>query len=323
MLLNDPATILAILAAGLVLDWLIGDPEALYRRVPHPAVLIGAAVGGLDRWFNRGRRKRLRGIVALVLLVAGSLAAGRVIDAVLGLLPPLPAALTEALIVAVFLAQKSLWQHVCAVARELASGGLAAGRRAVSRIVGRDPQSLDGPGVCRAAIESCAENFADGVVAPAFWYAVLGLPGLLAYKAINTADSMIGHKTARHGEFGWAAARFDDFVNLLPARLGGLLIAAAALLLPRGGPGAALRAMRRDASRHTSPNAGWPEAAMAGALGIRLAGPRRYGTAVVDGAWMGDGTADLTPADIRRALRLYVAACLVLLAAVLGGLAVL
>src|SRR5690554_4671448 len=195
-------------------------------------------------------------------------------------------------------AQKSLYDHVAAVARGLEQGGLEGGRKAVSLIVGRDPESLDQAGVARAAIESLSENFSDAVVAPVFWAALFGLPGLLAYKAVNTADSMIGHRTPRHAAFGWAAARLDDAVNLIPARLAGLRIAGAALLLPGARAGNALRAMGRDAPRHRSPNAGWQEAAMGGALGLALAGPRRYGGQVVEDAWMGaGGRTDAGPAD--------------------------
>jgi adenosylcobinamide-phosphate synthase len=179
----------------------------------------------------------------------------------------------------------------------------------VGHIVGRDPASLDAHGVARAAIESTAENFADGVVAPLFWGVLLGLPGMAAYKAINTLDSMIGHRTPRHRHFGRFAARLDDFANWLPARLSALLILAAAVCLPGATPAAGWRAMWRDAPRHRSPNAGWPEAAMAGVLGLRLAGPRRYAGVAVDDAWMGDGRAAATVTDIRRGLRLLVSAC--------------
>jgi adenosylcobinamide-phosphate synthase len=217
-------------------------------------------------------------------------------------------------------AQKSLSDHVEAVARGL-DDGLVAGRDAVSRIVGRDPESLDRPGVARAAIESLAENFSDGVVAPAFWLAVGGLAGGVAYKAANTADSMIGHRTPRHEAFGWAAARFDDLVNLPASRLTALLLVGAAALVPGADAGAAWRAVWRDAGKHRSPNAGWPEAAMAGALGLALAGPRIYGGVKVDDAFMGDGgRRDATAADIRRALRLFWVAD-VLLMAVLAAVA--
>jgi adenosylcobinamide-phosphate synthase len=218
------------------------------------------------------------------------------------------------------IAQKSLHDHVRAVADGLEREGLAGGRQAVSKIVGRNPDRLDEAGVARAAIESLAENFADGIVAPAFWIAIGGLPVGALYKAVNTADSMIGHRTPRYAAFGWAAARLDDLVNLPASRLAALFLVMAVPAVG-GSPGGAARAVWRDASRHRSPNAGWPEAAMAGALGLQLAGPRIYGEELVDDAFMGDGTRETTVADIRRALRLFRAACvaswLVLLAIVL------
>jgi adenosylcobinamide-phosphate synthase len=182
------------------------------------------------------------------------------------------------------------------------------GRAAVAHIVGRNPEALDEAGVARAAIESLAENFSDGVVAPAFWCALFGLPGIAAYKAVNTADSMIGHRTERHRAFGWAAARFDDLINLPASRLSAVWIALAAMMLETGA-GTAMRTALRDAPLHRSPNAGWPEAAFAGALGLKLAGPRIYGPTRVDDAWMGDGRADANSSDIRRALALYRIAC--------------
>ncbi len=211
---------------------------------------------------------------------------------------------------AVLLAQRSLYDHVAAVRDALDRRGLAAGREAVSHIVGRDPESLDEYGVARAAIESLAENFSDGVVAPALFYALFGLPGIFVYKTANTLDSMIGHKTPRYLQFGWAAARLDDLLNLVPARLSGVLLAAAALATPRARALPALRTMLRDARKHRSPNAGWPEAAAAGALDLALAGPRRYQGHVVNDPWLGEGRARATPADIDRALRLYLTACL-------------
>jgi adenosylcobinamide-phosphate synthase len=225
-----------------------------------------------------------------------------------------------AVLAAPLLAQRSLWTHVLAVADALDGGGLEAGRKAVSHIVGRDPRALDEAGVVRAAIESLAENFSDGVVAPAFWCAVGGLPGLAGYKAVNTADSMIGHRTPRHEAFGWAAARLDDLVNLPASRLAALwLILAGAM---QGTGREALQAVARDARHHRSPNAGWPEAAMAGALGLRLAGPRVYAGVRVEDGWMGDGRAEATTADLRRALRLYRRACIIQVCAGAGLLAV-
>jgi adenosylcobinamide-phosphate synthase len=203
------------------------------------------------------------------------------------------------------LAQRSLHAHVVRVAAALEQAGLAGGREAVSHIVGRDTGGLDEAGVARAAIESLAENFSDGVVAPALWMLVAGLPGAAVYKTINTADSMLGHRTARHADFGWAAAWLDDLVNLPASRLTALLIAAAAAVTPGASAANAWRAVVRDASRHRSPNAGYPEAAMAGALGLALAGPRHYGGVLVDDALMGNGRREATAADIRAALALY------------------
>jgi adenosylcobinamide-phosphate synthase len=212
-----------------------------------------------------------------------------------------------ALAMSTLIAMRGMYRHVAAVAAGLEQG-LREGRQAVAHIVGRDPASLDAQGVARAAIESTAENLADGVVAPLLWGVLFGLPGMAAYKAINTLDSMIGHRSPRYRHFGRFAARLDDRANWLPARLAALLILAAALCLPGATPAAGWRALRRDAARHRSPTAGWPEAAMAGSLGLRLAGPRRYAGETVDDAWMGSGNADATPADIRRALRLFVLA---------------
>jgi adenosylcobinamide-phosphate synthase len=214
------------------------------------------------------------------------------------------------LIASTLIAQRSLYQHVAKVRTAFASGGLTEARQAVAMIVGRDPEQLDEAGVSRAAIESCAENFSDGVVAPVFWLALFGLPGILVYKAINTADSMIGHRNARYEQYGWAAARLDDLVNLAPARLAGALLSLAAPLA-RGSIGAAWRVMRRDATKHRSPNAGWPESAMAGALGLALAGPRIYGGKTVDDPFLNaEGRQAATPDDIGRALRVMLGGCL-------------
>ena len=312
-----------LLAGALLLDALVGDPPWLWRRLPHPIVLVGRGIGWLDRRLNHDGdapdRRRAAGIAATLLLV---LVAGGIGWGVSALLRALPFGwLVEIALAAVFLAQRSLHDHVAAVGAACELEGLEGGRRAVSMIVGRDPQSLDMAGVCRAAIESDAENYSDGVFAPAVWFALFGLPGILVYKAVNTADSMIGHRTARHEAFGWAAARLDDVLNLVPARLCGALIALAA---PFGGGriGAAWAAMLRDAPKHRSPNAGWPEAAMAGGLGLALAGPRRYHGTVVPDAWMGDGgRAEATPRDIRRALAITKGAgAILVLAAVAGAL---
>ncbi|KQR68884.1 adenosylcobinamide-phosphate synthase CbiB [Rhizobium sp. Leaf341] len=305
---------LVILAAGLLLDRLVGDPDWLWRRLPHPVVLFGAAIGICERRMNRPdlapAQGRFRGALAIAGLLVLSAAVGVLVHSALSRLGLVGAAL-EALIVAVFLAQKSLSDHVLRVVRGLRGGGLAGGRHAVSMIVGRDPQSLDEAGVCRAAIESLAENFSDGVVAPLLWYALGGLPGLLAYKMLNTADSMIGHKTERHLYFGWASARLDDLANLPAARLSMLLIAGGAWWRSsqRAGRDAVSVALR-DQGLHRSPNSGWPEAAMAGALDLQLAGPRLYAGARVEEPMMNAaGRPHATADDILRGVSIFHSAC--------------
>jgi adenosylcobinamide-phosphate synthase len=277
----------------------------------HPVTWIGALIGALDRHWNRGNaaRRRLAGVAGLVVLLGLVGGVALALTALASAAGVLPAFGLLALLCASLPAQRSLHDHVARVAADLSRDGLAGGRIAVSMIVGRDPESLDEAAICRAAIESLSENFSDGIVAPAFWIGLGGLPGGALYKAINTADSMIGHRTPRHEAYGWAAARLDDLVNLPASRLTALLIVAAAALHTGASPGNAWRAVRRDARRHRSPNAGWPEAAMAGALGLRLAGPRTYGTTRVEDGWMGDGRAEATPADVERALVLYRTAC--------------
>ncbi|WP_245580287.1 adenosylcobinamide-phosphate synthase CbiB [Niveispirillum irakense] len=309
--MTDSLPLAILLSLALLLEALAGYPDPLYRAIRHPVVWIGAVISALDRHLNQPdqapARRRAAGIVSVVILVGGAVAIGISLQAlVLALLPGWPGMVLLALLASSLLAQRSLYRFVAAVPAGLRKGGLTGGRQAVAHIVGRDPESLDEAGVSRAAIESLAENFSDGVVAPAFWLAVGGLPGILAYKAINTADSMIGHRTPRHEAFGWAAARLDDLVNLPASRLTALLLAGAACMTRGASAAAALAAVRRDARHHRSPNAGWPEAAMAGALGLRLAGPRRYAGHVVDDHWMGDGRADAGATDIEKALRLYV-----------------
>jgi adenosylcobinamide-phosphate synthase len=214
-------------------------------------------------------------------------------------------AIIQAFLISILLAGKSLAQHIAAVRDGLLNGGLEGGRIAVAAVVGRDTNFLDDAGVARAGIESLAENFSDGVVAPVFWALIFGLPGILVYKTINTADSMIGYKTDRYHQFGWAAARLDDLLNLVPARISGLLIVIASMACRVGSAADGFRSVIRDAGRHRSPNAGYPEAAMAGVLGLKLAGPRRYGDEVIEDAWMGDGRENASPSDINRALRVY------------------
>ena len=306
---------LPLLLAALLIEAAIGYPARLFAWIGHPVTWIGALIGWLDRRLNRESMsfamRRMAGVVALLILLGLALVASVALVALCRLAEPL-ALLPLALLASSLLAQRSLYEHVARVAEGLGQGGLAGGRKAVAMIVGRDPESLDEAGVARAAIESLSENFSDGIVAPAFWLGLGGLPGGALYKAINTADSMIGHKSPRHLAFGWAAARLDDLVNLPASRLTALLLIAAAALDRQADAGGAWRAVRRDASRHRSPNAGWPEAAMAGALGLRLAGPRVYGAVRVEDGWMGDGRAEATAADIRRALAIYRRACLLL-----------
>ena len=258
----------ALLTLALLLDGWLGEPRWLWSRLPHPAVLMGRTVDALDRALNGGRARRLKGALAVALLVALWGGGGAAVAA----LPDL--GVLEVVGAAILLATRSLAEHVGAVARALRED-LPAARRAVAMIVGRDVAGMDRPRIARAAIESAAENLSDGVVAPAFWFAVAGLPGIAAYKAVNTADSMIGHRTPRHEAFGWTAARLDDALNWIPARLTAGLIA-----LLHGV--AAWRAVAREARRHRSPNAGWPEAAAARALGVALSGPRAYGGRLED-----------------------------------------
>ncbi len=298
---------LGITLAALLIEAAIGYPAPLFRLWRHPVVWIGALIGALDRTLNRpawpAGLRRAAGALAVLVLLAAALLPAALLQAALRRTPG--GVLVLVLLAATLPAARSLHAHVAAVADGLAAGGLVGGRAAVSRIVGRNPATLDAAGVVRAAIESLAENFSDGVVAPAVWCALLGLPGIAAYKAINTADSMIGHRTPRHAAFGWAAARLDDLVNLPAARLAALWLILAALVTRGADAAGAWRAVRQDAGHHRSPNAGWPEAAMAGALGLRLAGPRVYGTTRVEDAWMGSGRDAATPADLIRALALY------------------
>ncbi len=302
-----------VLLLALLLDALVGDMAPLFRAVPHPVVLMGRAAAWADRRLNRPDRSprslRERGAAVVIGLVAAS-----------GFLGWLGATAANAIaygwaveiaLVVVLVAQRSLFDHVRAVEQALRAGDLVAGRLAVRHIVGRDPRSLDKHGVARAALESLAENFSDGVVAPAVWYLLLGLPGLVAYKCANTLDSIIGHRTKQHADFGWAAACFDDALNYLPARLAATLIALAATIVPRCRTVRAFSVILRDAGKHRSVNAGWPEAAMAGAIGVALAGPRRYADTVVDDPWLGEELpARAGPADMRRGLAVFVVACL-------------
>jgi adenosylcobinamide-phosphate synthase len=296
---------LALLA--MLIELCVGYPAALLRAIGHPVMWIGRLIAALDGHLNRDTddrpRRKAAGVIAVAMLLG---IVGLIAVIVERELLRWPFGLFAVAIVASSLiAQRSLYRHVADVATALETGGIEAGRAAVGNIVGRDTAALDAAGVARAAVESLAENFSDGIAAPVFWLAIAGLPGAALYKAINTADSMIGHRTPRHEAFGWAAARLDDLVNLPASRLSALLLVAAAALRPDASTAAAWRAVRRDAPRHRSPNAGFPEAAMAGALNLALAGPRVYGGVTVDDATMGDGRRDATAADIRRALALY------------------
>jgi adenosylcobinamide-phosphate synthase len=311
------STVQLALAAAVV-EAAVGYPGCVYRAIGHPVTWMGALLGWLELRLNYATAsegwqatasvvwRRLLGVFTLCVLLGATACASWGVERGFGFGPI--GAVLLVLAATSLIAQRSLYDHVRAVAEALERDGLEGGRQAVSMIVGRNPARLDEAGVARAAIESLAENFSDGVVAVAFWLAVAGLPGGAVYKAVNTADSMIGHRTPRYAAFGWAAARVDDVVNLPASRLAALFLVLGAFTTgdsPLGG----WRAVMRDASRHRSPNAGWPEAAMAGALGLKLAGPRVYGDEMVADAFMGDGNREATAADIRRALRLFRAAC--------------
>ena len=312
------ALALSLVVSAMLLELGAGYPQALLGAIGHPVTWIGRLIAALDRWLNRdtddARWRRGAGVIATLLLLGMVGAIAFIVERELLRLPF--GLIVVAAIASTLIAQRSLHRHVSDVADALENDGLAAGRAAVAKIVGRDTATLDAAGVARAAIESLAENFSDAVVAPVLWMAIAGLPGAALYKAINTADSMIGHRTPRHEAFGWAAARLDDLVNLPASRLCALILVAAAALRKDASAAAGWRAVLRDASRHRSPNAGYPEAAMAGALGLSLAGPRVYGGVTIGDAMMGDGRRDATTTDIRRALALYRYADAILIALV-------
>ena len=302
----------------MALEAAAGYPAWAVRRLGHPVMLFGGFIAWGDRRFNNEgdgdegwsfARRRAAGVGLVAALVVLFGAAAALLSLALRALPL--GWLLEIAVASTLLAQRSLYEHVKAVADGLRLEGLAGGRNAVAMIVGRDVKALDRAGVSRAAVESLAENFSDGIVSPALWLLVGGLPGLVIYKAVNTADSMIGHRGPRYAAFGWAAARLDDVLNLPGARLSAVLLALSA---GRGRRRAALRAAWVFAGAHRSPNAGWPEAAAAGALDLRLGGPRRYGAEIVDGAWLGTGREDASPADIEAGLALYLRACAGMLA---------
>ncbi|AHK02666.1 MULTISPECIES: adenosylcobinamide-phosphate synthase CbiB [Rhizobium/Agrobacterium group] len=297
----------ALAFLSLLIERLTGYPDWLFKRIGHPVTWIGSLIALLDKKWNRESasfsQRKASGVLALSVFLALTVLVAWLVQSVLLLLPL--GLLLVAVLGASLPAQKSLEQHVEAVAIALEREGIDGGRKAVSMIVGRDPQALDEAAICRAAIESLAENFSDGIVAPSLWLGLLGLPGGAGYKAINTADSMIGHRSPRHEAFGWASARLDDLVNLPASRLSGGLFVVAAFFVKGASPKGAIAAIRRDARHHRSPNAGWPEAALAGALGFALAGPRSYGGQMIDARFMGEGgRATLVAGDIRTALRL-------------------
>ncbi|MEL7028924.1 MAG: adenosylcobinamide-phosphate synthase CbiB [Pseudomonadota bacterium] len=307
------APALMLIAWGL--EFAFGWPDWLYKRVRHPAVWIGALISTLENALNQrawgASARYLAGAMAALTVVAAAAAAA------LGLSLLLPdsfaGATAEALVASSLIASRSLHAHIDAVARPLQDNEIGEARAAVSMIVGRDPTQLDEAGIARASLESLAENASDGVIAPLFWGAIFGLPGIAAYKAINTLDSMIGHKNERYASFGGFAARLDDVANFIPARMTGLLIAAA------GGKRRSLAVTAQDARRHRSPNAGWPEAAMAGALGVRLSGPRVYDGHISDEPWLNEGARDPSASDVSAGLAVYRRA-MALSAVLLGAL---
>jgi adenosylcobinamide-phosphate synthase len=292
----------AAMLIALAIDAAIGWPDAVYRRIGHPVTWLGRLITALEARLNRVRLPRKRNGVITCAVVVGA-AAVPALAITIALPQGWLGTLITGLLAWPLVAARAMYTHVADVARPLAQGDLPAARHAVSMIVGRDPSRLDSAGIARASLESLAENTSDGIIAPLFWGSVLGLPGIAAYKAINTLDSMIGHKTPRYQDFGWFSARFDDWVNLPAARLSGLLFALAS---PR--PKAALAVMRRDARAHRSPNAGWPESAMAGALNIRLSGPRIYENHIAQEPWLNATAPDPDAQTIRHALRLYLRA---------------
>ncbi|MFA5955400.1 adenosylcobinamide-phosphate synthase CbiB [Hyphomicrobium sp.] len=300
------AQTLFVVVGALALEATFGYPDWLYQRIGHPVSWIGRLISLLDRKLNiesdSATVRRNKGILALGILIVVTGAVAWTVEQVFDRVAF--GAFFIALLASTLIASRSLYDHVVAVARSLDQYGLDDARQAVGRIVGRNPKTLDEHGVARAAIESLAENASDGIVAPVFWFAIFGLPGLVVYKAINTADSMIGHRTPRHEAFGWAAARLDDLVNLPASRLTAVLLAIASVFTQGASVAGALETVARDASKHRSPNAGWPESAIAGALGLKLNGPKTYGETRVEDAYMGDGRRDATAEDVRAALRL-------------------
>ena len=287
-----------LLVLAMIADALIGDPKWIWSRLSHPVVMIGAVIAKGDKWLNRARARKMKGLFFLIALIAFAATLGRSLSEL--------SELSEFLCLAILLAQKSLTDHVSTVAESLLIS-VEEGRDAVARIVGRDTDNMNESEVARSAIESAAENFSDGVIAPIFWFLVAGLPGILIYKCVNTADSMIGYRTEEYRDFGWASARFDDLLNWLPARLTALLLAVTSCVLHLG------KSIRKDAKLHRSPNAGWPETAMGYGLGLALAGPRSYEGQMQDFAWVNQGGSEPKILDIKRAVRMLWSAWLIVL----------
>jgi len=300
------------MAVAMVLDALVGWRSGLVALIGHPVTWMGRAIDTLDARWNRTVDppwlRRMAGVVAALIVIALASGFGWAVQRMFA--SPWSRVVVIGTLAMPFVALRSLYEHVVAVARPLGAGDVAAARSAVAMIVGRDPDRLDEAAIARATIESLAENASDGVVAPVFWGALFGLPGIVGYKAINTLDSMIGHRTERHEAFGWAAARIDDIANFVPARLTGVLFAAIGAR-----PREALASMTSDARKHRSINAGWPEAAIAGALGVRLCGPRFYHGELAAEPWLNESARDPGAHDIMQGLRLYIRAM-----ACLGGL---
>lgn len=314
MLLFGPDVVPALFFA-LLLDLLFGDPPWLWGRIPHPVVWVGRAVAWFERTWRPERQEaeaNLRaGAMLTGILVLAAALSGLLVHRLAGEGPV--GVLIVGIVAFPLFAWRSLVEHVRAV-RDALCRSLPEARLAVGRIVGRDPAAMDRAAIARAAVESLAENFSDGVVAPWFWMLLFGLPGLFVYKTVNTLDSMIGYTTPRHRHFGRVAARLDDVMNWIPARFAAMLIVLAALFVPEARPGSAVRIVRRYARRHRSPNAGWPEAAVAGALGLRLSGPRVYHGILAVEPWIGEGRQELGPEDIDLALELVGTAQVLLLA---------
>jgi adenosylcobinamide-phosphate synthase len=309
-------TIFPILLLAIVIDAIFGDPKTLYRHVPHPAQIMGWVISHLDKRLNHPIEEiitqRRNGIFAIIIILTLAVSCSLGLVYLLSLIPF--GWILEALILSTMIASRSLYQHVLAVATALKSDAIEDARSAAGEIVGRNTGNLDNHGIARAAIESLSENFSDGVVAPIFWTALFGLPGALTYKMLNTADSMIGHKNDRYLYFGWAAARLDDLANFIPARLSALTLCLAAFIWSRNEAKRSWIAIRHDAKKHISINSGYPEAAMAGALNLKLAGPREYNDQTLEGQWIGSANggsvAEATPEDINKGLALYINACL-------------